>query len=267
MSIMGDLRYLMAEDYAIFADGLSSQRRQTAFQDYSKQEAALGRAVDEAAWMKAHPPGFLERQEAFSTGGIYGRWLRGLPAILTVDASIFLHGGISLAVAVLSTDRINAQVRAEIQGFDKYKQFMIDKKLAYPFSTYDELLIAAQDEIIRNGEDRDPADLQTLEDFIHGAWLTTNEKGPLWFREYDTWSEDEGETNMTRMTEAFNVKRFVVGHTPQPNGEIRSRFGGKVFLIDTGLVFNLYNAGKAAALEIAGDRIRAIYLDKQTELN
>ena len=63
------------------------------------------------------------------------------------------------------------------------------------------------------------------------------------------------------------MKRIVVGHTPQPNGEIRRRFGGKVFLIDTGMLSNYFKGGKASALEISKDSIRAIYIDKQIGLN
>jgi len=46
------------------------------------------------------------------------------------------------------------------------------------------------------------------------------------------------------------------------NGEIRSRFGGKIFLIDTAMLL-----GRLSALEISGDRIRALYPNRQVDFN
>ena len=85
---------------------------------------------------------------------------------------------------------------------------------------------------------------------------------PLWFRGYDRWSDADGEPQLAQLIQSLGIKRIVVAHTPQANGEIRQRFGGKVFLIDTALL-----TGRASALEIRGDRIRGIYLNRQTELN
>ena len=62
MNIMGDLRYVVPEDYAAFADVRSEQRRKAAFQNYSRQQVGRGRSVDEAVWMRAHPPGFGNRE-------------------------------------------------------------------------------------------------------------------------------------------------------------------------------------------------------------
>jgi hypothetical protein len=50
-------------------------------------------------------------------------------------------------------------------------------------------------------------------------------------------------------------------------GHIRSRFGGKVFLIDTGMLSTYWQGGRASALEIhAGDKFTAQYLDGQDVL-
>jgi hypothetical protein len=243
MNIMGDLRYVVPADYAAFANSRSASRNS-----------------------QRHPAGFLERQEAFGPRGMYGRWLRSLPAINMVDGAIFLHGGIAPELAAWTVDKINSGVRNEIRAFDKYKQFMVEKGLAQPFSTFDELVAAAKTEIARQPANQTADDLETLNQFLrYGAWLTINGNGPLWFRGYDSWSEQEGESNISRLLDAFRITRVVVGHTPQENGEIRSRFGGKVFLIDTGMLSSNYPGGKAAALEISKAGIRAIYLDTPLE--
>jgi hypothetical protein len=90
-------------------------------------------------------------------------------------------------------------------------------------------------------------------------WLTLHSEGPLWFRGYNSWSEAEGEPRLQQLLQTFGVKRIVVAHTPQANGQIRQRFGGKVFLIDTGMI-----AGRPAALEISGGIIRALYPNGET---
>jgi hypothetical protein len=54
------------------------------------------------------------------------------------------------------------------------------------------------------------------------------------------------------------VSRFVVGHTPQ-RGNIVSRFGGKVYLIDTGMLKGYIAGGRASALNIQDGEITFIY--------
>ena len=51
----------------------------------------------------------------------------------------------------------------------------------------------------------------------------------------------------------------MVGHTANRDRRIRARFG-TLFLIDTGMLAAVYK-GNASALEIAGDRVAAIYAD------
>ena len=110
--------------------------------------------------------------------------------------------------------------------------------------------------------------MQILEPLLRlGAWVSVNENGPLWFRGYDRWTEEEGEAQITRLTRALKVQRIIVGHTPQPNGEIRERFGGKVFLIDTGMLSSYFAGGRASALNIQNGKVSAIYLNESEAFN
>lgn len=86
MNILGDLRYVPAEEYASFADSGSENRRKAAFKEYAAwltdhkvlltpiQEPKFSATEDE--WMTKHPPGFVEYREAMSPQGKYGNWLR-----------------------------------------------------------------------------------------------------------------------------------------------------------------------------------------------
>jgi hypothetical protein len=98
-------------------------------------------------------------------------------------------------------------------------------------------------------------------------WLCMRDDGPLWFRGYDQWSEEEGEQQIDKVLATYNASHIVVAHTVQKMGHIRSRFGGKVFLIDTGMLSTYWQGGRASALEIhAGGKFTAHYLDGQDVL-
>jgi hypothetical protein len=270
MNIMGDLRYVVPGDYEAFVDNRSEQRRNSAFRDYSRLEARNGRVADEAAWMKAHPLGFVEHREAFGPRGKYGKWLRTLPAVNKVGDTIFLHGGIDPALNAQSIDQINSAIISEIFLFDKITRYMIDNNLALPFFTIEEFLGFADAEVKRiqlklpaEQTEEDRARIQILQGLLQFQnWLSVHDNGPLWFRGYDRWSEEEEAGRLAPLAQLLGAKRFVVGHTIQPNGGVRGRFGGMVFLIDTGML-----RGSVSALEIRDGRIRALYMDREMDLN
>jgi hypothetical protein len=109
--------------------------------------------------------------------------------------------------------------------------------------------------------------LQTLETFAgFQGWLAVNPDGPLWFRGYSQWSDSEGTEQIAALVKAYGDVRFVVGHTVQAGGRIRSRFDGRVFLIDTGMLSSFFPGGRPSALEITEGRFTAIYTDERTVL-
>jgi hypothetical protein len=106
-----------------------------------------------------------------------------------------------------------------------------------------------------------------LKEFLSfGSWLSTHPDGPLWFRGFADWSEEEGAQQLPQLLKAYKVKRFVVGHTPQLPVRIQMRFQGKIFLIDTGMLSSYYQGGGASALELRDGRVAAIYPDRREEL-
>jgi hypothetical protein len=265
MVMMGDLNYVVAEDYAAFADNRSEQRRRIAFQEHARLEAQKGRTAREDTWMRFHPPGFVEQREAFGPSGKYGKWLRSLPAVTRIEDSVFLHGGINPALGARSVEQINAVVKSEIQAFDSVTRYMIDRRIALPFYTLEEFVQAADEEIqkTKGTTEAEQRHVKVLRELLEaGSWLILHSDGPLWFRGYNNWSEEEGEPKVQELVQTLGVKRIIVAHTPQVNGRIRQRFSGKVFLIDTGML-----AGRPSALEISGGRIRALYMDRQIDFN
>ena len=249
MNIMGDLRYVTPGNYASFADSKSEERQKSAYQQYVKWRDSHGpllaelpqpMELTEAEWMARHPLGFIEQREAFGPDGSYGKWLREHPPLAKIGAVVFLHGGIHPSLAHLKLDTINGHVRDEIKAFDAAKKYLQDEKVILPFFTLQEMTAVVQSEITAERKARAPTDEQKqarLVQFLgYGDWLSVRPDGPLWFRGYDQWSEEEGAAQMDKILEAYGVAHIAVGHTVQKGGRIRSRFANKVFLIDTGML-------------------------------
>jgi len=65
---------------------------------------------------------------------------------------------------------------------------------------------------------------------------------------------------------AYDAAHIVVAHTVQKVAHIRSRFRGRAFLIDTGMLSAYWPGGRASALEISAGKFSALYLDSQEVL-
>jgi hypothetical protein len=279
MNILGDLRYVTPPDYASFADNESEKRRKAAYQQYAAWYASHAEllaglnqsalAATEGTWMASHPAGFLEHREAFSPDGVYGKWLRRHATVVKIGNVLLLHGGIHPSLASLPLEQINLQVQKEIEEFDKTKQDLVARNVILPFFTIQETAVAVQAELLAKRGDA-PGDAENLKSLARllnfNNWLCMRDDGPLWFRGYDQWSEEEGVPQIEKVLAAYDAGHFVVGHTVQRVTHIRSRFGGKVFLIDTGMLTTYWPGGRPSALEIDGGKFTAQYLDGQEVL-
>ncbi|HXM67505.1 MAG TPA: metallophosphoesterase [Candidatus Acidoferrum sp.] len=276
MNILGDLRYVTPKNYAAFADSDSEKRRTAAYQEYAawyanraKQLATIKQPAlpaKEDGWMAEHPAGFLEYRAAFSPNGKYGKWVRHHAVVVEISGVIFLHGGISPNLISLQLEKINSQVREEIGEFDKTKQDLVSRKVILPFFTIREIAVAVQLELMAERASETPPDAEYHNRLVRllgfNNWLCMRDDGPLWFRGYDQWSDEEGDQQIDKVLAPYNASHIVVAHTVQKMGHIRSRFGGKVFLIDTGMLSTYWQGGRASALEIHPDgKFTAQYLD------
>ncbi|GEM_PF-281265 len=296
MNVYGDLRYVTAENFASFADKNSGKRRAEAWKDYvewRKQRAAARHqpapVIDEAAeqeWLQAHPLGFFEHRAAFAPQGKYGKWLRERPTVAQFGTAVFLHGGISPPLSKWTVEQLNKRIQEELVTFDQFRQALVDRKLILPFFTFSEMLAAVQTELntrqaeiaaksaeaaaagkkYEPGAEEKRVNEQLAEFLGVRAWLMIHEDGPLWCRKYASWSNEEGAAEIEKLSAAYGGARFVVGHTPQTTGQIVSRFDGKVFLIDTGMLSSYYTWGKASALEIQKGKFTAIYPGQRVAL-
>ena len=90
------------------------------------------------------------------------------------------------------------------------------------------------------------------------TWTVVNPEGALWYRGLATEPDDPAGGPFAALLAKYGATRFVTGHTPQQTASITARFGGRAILIDTGMLAAYYK-GRPAALEIAGDKLTAIY--------
>jgi hypothetical protein len=136
MNIVGDLRYVNAAEYEHFRTPQSLDRRwrflHTATERAKERAKAAGGAFDEEAYRSKLaaqvPPGFVERTEAFSAQGRYGKWLRQRPVMAKVNGVVFVHGGLTPEVAALGCTEVNAKVKREVNED-------IEKTMREPLST------------------------------------------------------------------------------------------------------------------------------------
>jgi hypothetical protein len=280
MNIMGDLRYVTPMNYTSFADGNSEERQKAAYHEYVNwrgshasllAELPHPMELTESEWMARHPAGFIEQREAFGPKGEYGEWLRGHAAVAEIEGIIFLHGGIHPDLAKTKLDAINNRIQDEIKAFDASKQYLQNEKLILPFFNLQEINNVLQAEVLAELKSRAPANderkAKILEFLRHEDWFSVRVDGPLWFRGYDQWSEEEGELQVSKILDIYKATHVVVGHTVQKGRRIQPRFGNKVFLIDTGMLSSYYPGGRASALAICGHaKFIAVYLDQQVVL-
>ena len=290
MNLIGDTRDATPEIFATFADAQSESRRQAAWEQYAKlasAKAAKGEAVPAVyqqtrdAWLAAHPPGYVEYREAVGPRGQYGAWLRGKPIVTEYAGSIFLHAGIAPGLAPTKLDDLNDRVRDEVRRIDRFVQRLVDAKLATPFFTLQEILQVASNEIgVANAmlvaakeggqaPDRSKLNIPLLTEAQEimkiEEWTVVNPEGALWYRGFATLPNDPAGAPFAALLERYGAKRFVTGHTPQQDGRITVRYGGRVILIDTGMLTDVYK-GRASALEIDGEKLTSMYVDGQVPM-
>jgi Calcineurin-like phosphoesterase len=91
MNMRGDLRYVTPGELASFAD-------QSATPD-----------------APGTPKGLAGHREAYGPNGRYGRWLRERPAVVRVNDTLFVHGGIAPTVPAKTLAELSLWVRRDLQ--------------------------------------------------------------------------------------------------------------------------------------------------------
>ena len=191
---------------------------------------------------------------------------------------MFVHGGLDPAVAPKRIQGITDQAQKELAALGQDARLHDRPRLATSSFTYVEMVDAGRTELARIAAEAGPPEggsglpanvtrhpLAELLDV--DRWSILAENGPLWFRGFATWNSDQGRMGLDALQRRYGPVRVVVGHTPLRPPRQMARFGGRVFLIDTG-ISSVYRGegGRPSALEIRGGAYTAVYLDERTVL-
>ena len=107
MNLLGDLRYVDAQEYAGYADLESTAEREAA-------RLAATCTAPCPPFDERFPPGYFGHRAAFAPDGRYGRWLLGLPVAIRIDDTLFMHGGLGSELRGMSLTELNQRYRAAL---------------------------------------------------------------------------------------------------------------------------------------------------------
>jgi len=248
MNIVNLTKDVNREVYAQFTDERSHKRQKAAYRaqiHHNRTRASsLGKKWKihpdfREEWFASHPMGLMEYMDAMGPDGHYGRWLREKDTVTLIDGTLFMHAGISPELAKKPIDEINQTVHEDIRRSDRWREFLIEQNVILPFFTGVGAMNAARDWIkmeeqhIEEGArvgDKEKRLLQKLPEFIDfsfGSLIARN--GPLWFRGFARWTEEEGQAHVNELLAFHKANRIVCGHTPQKKG-ITKRFHDRLAL-------------------------------------
>ena len=193
--------------------------------------------------------------ELFSNSGKYGAWLVSLPTIIKLGDTLFVHGGLSSTLAGMSIEEINGKVQLHLRNLVSHAS-LARATLEESEKSADLFDVAQQVANLINRSEI--TSLPELTSFVESANadILAN-AGPHWYRGNAGCHAIFESKKLSNILHQLGAKRVVVGHTPTPTRQLRSRLNGQVIAIDTGMLKAVYK-GKAIALEILGGRLQAI---------
>jgi hypothetical protein len=276
MNVIGDLRYVTPAMFHAFASEDAERRLEAARQDYMAFLAAhaghghevVAPADGEAQqkWTSEHPPGFFEYRDAFGPDGQYGKWIRSNRAVVQVGDGVFVHGGLNPALPFNSLRELDEQVVADLPAFDVMWKALVDAKVVWRYMTFAEAVRFAGEELAWRQAEGPIGEFGARLDVIrllgYKSWITLSADGPLWYRGLATEPEAKLDGALTAMLARLKATYVVAGHSVVASKEVTARFGSRVFLIDTGMLGEVYS-GRGSALEVKDGRFLAHRVDER----
>ena len=256
MNLVGDMRYVAAEEYAAFADEETSEERERWFAPWSgrQENGELDADALRARFDDRFPAGFFAHRKAFASDGYYGKWLLQKPVLVVINGTAFVHGGVSPLIAELGLDGVNGKLMNEVRAYLRYYESLAEAEVLLPTDNF------YNHTRILEGFVAMPTTASEITKAVDKVRVLSEsdihlDTGPLWYRGNVACSRLVEEDRLVASLEAIGAHRVVVGHTPTPTRQVLQRFDGRIIEVDTGMLAGYYN-GRGHALVIEGDSVR-----------
>jgi hypothetical protein len=207
------------------------------------------------------PPGYFGRFIAFSPEGRYGSWLRKLPAVIKINNTLFVHGGLTKEYAGLGLEEINLRVKESFVRYDRCADVM--EPHVGGAANFEQIYRTAR--AITKGTYKGQiskgmvTSVRELIDLLDSPLLSS--EGPLWYRGSSLENEQiERRSELIPALDTLGADSVVIGHTPTASGRISSRFNGRVLRTDVGMTFGR----DPFCLVLEGDKAEALNPAKGT---
>ena len=282
MNLIGDLRYVSKAEYQAFAVDETSLIRNQAFQNFltTSPQAFESEQAARTVFDEKFPRGFLAHRKAFSTDGVYGRWLLSLPAIVVINKIAYAHAGLPELVANHSLNEINLDLQTVTTRYMQLWRELVDLKIIPNDEDQDAETLARSmlqnalpSECISSRKEScvqlqnngglliSEAHQEIIKEFINVSESPViGIDGPLWSRGAVYCRDIFEEPILNASMNKLGVKQVVVGHTTTPDARAHRLHNNTLTLLDTGMLVEYYN-GRPAALVIEDEQQMVHYLN------
>jgi len=163
---------------------------------------------------------------------IYGKWILNQNAVIKINNTIFVHGGVSERFSKWELKKINSRLRSELEDLRWAAMNLTRPKI----QDYQRQIVYAPD-------------------------------GPYWYREFATMDQNELKEKVDRIFKNLKAEYMVIAHTPQviKTKEDMKLFQGRIWIIDTGIskLYREHLQGRLSALIINKGKFDVWGLDNE----
>ncbi|MGB0938043.1 MAG: metallophosphoesterase [Colwellia sp.] len=273
MVTTGDYRHVSKEEFNAFAQEETEAQRNALFDGYMQQvKGAPSKSMTKQGikynhrqtFDKKYPHGYSAFVKAFSSQGVYGKWLRSaLPAVKVNDA-IFVHGGLSSKFFFDDLHKINSIMndawayQAQVEKFQEIGILPIHIDYWQRAEYLNTLAFKKVNRL-------NPKTPKWHKDFLKLHELQSSfafdDNSPMWYRG-NAFCHPYSESFTTeRILKKLDANYIVIGHSPLYK-KMRSRMNQTVILTDTGMLNEVYH-GNATALIIENGEKKTFTLGQQ----
>jgi len=248
MHVTGELQYTSAAEFAEFAADETPAQREAGFERYLQRTSHADAEGARKSFDERYPPGYFAHLEAFSPNGPYGQWILQLPVVIEINGTLFVHGGLVDGMTGEEPAAFNARMQSDLRRYVTSWRKLLDGGVVDNTTPFGERASAAAAAAIAHPELADAAAgiAESEQSLVFTA------EGPLWYRG-TAWCNPNAEIlKVNRVLEHFDAERAVLGHTPTPDSLIVERMANEVFLIDTGMLAEVYEGRPSAFIQTPG---------------